>query len=334
MENGCLVPDWFDGPVIPADLFHDKEDTDVDTGDQQAVDDAEYDDGSSTDSEWSDDSKFKDIKSGERGGQGRANEFLNCSKFFDSSSGSTNQRGVPFSRRWIKRYSIGSNTVIESLCSLAQRRRVEEDDYSFEVNDEDYPSYEDSDESVEDDGDFYCEEIYGYFPHDTYCDKYWSCDNGTATLKECGNGLMFDGRNNRIESCNYDYIVPCGDRKRKGNSTQETDGFVCEDQDDSIASFGHYTRHPHPTDCRNFFVCVSGKPRALGCEKGQVFSAEHLVCKKARHVPGWYRGLLQEQQQGLRIRRGGFGFRRVVLFIRCLLERRPPFPTNSVAEPP
>ncbi|KAG1671211.1 Cuticle protein 16.8 [Nymphon striatum] len=56
MENGCLVPDWFDGPVIPADLFHDKEDTDVDTGDQQAVDDAEYDDGSSTDSEWSDDS--------------------------------------------------------------------------------------------------------------------------------------------------------------------------------------------------------------------------------------------------------------------------------------
>ncbi|KAG1655211.1 Serine proteinase stubble [Nymphon striatum] len=56
MENGCLVPNWFDGPVIPADLFHDKEDTDVDTGDQQAVDDAEYDDGSSTDSEWSDDS--------------------------------------------------------------------------------------------------------------------------------------------------------------------------------------------------------------------------------------------------------------------------------------
>ncbi|KAG1681964.1 Neprilysin-1 [Nymphon striatum] len=62
MENGCLVPNWFDGPVIPADLFHDKEDTDVDTGDQQAVDDAEYDDGSSTDSEWSDDS-VQNIKS-------------------------------------------------------------------------------------------------------------------------------------------------------------------------------------------------------------------------------------------------------------------------------
>ncbi|KAG1673326.1 hypothetical protein GQR58_015644 [Nymphon striatum] len=60
MENGCLVPDWFDGPVIPADLFHDKEDTDVDTGDQQAVDDAEYDDGSSTDSEWSDESVESD----------------------------------------------------------------------------------------------------------------------------------------------------------------------------------------------------------------------------------------------------------------------------------
>ncbi|KAG1654102.1 hypothetical protein GQR58_025199 [Nymphon striatum] len=56
----ALFVGWFDGPVIPADLFHDKEDTDVETEDQQAVDDAEYDDGSSTDSEWSDDSVESD----------------------------------------------------------------------------------------------------------------------------------------------------------------------------------------------------------------------------------------------------------------------------------
>lgn len=24
------------------------------------------------------------------------------------------------------------------------------------------------------------------------CDKYYSCENGTATLKICGNGLVFD----------------------------------------------------------------------------------------------------------------------------------------------
>ena len=60
MEDGCLVPDWFDGPVIPADIFHDKQDTDLDTADPQAVDGDEYDDGSSTDSEWSDDSVESD----------------------------------------------------------------------------------------------------------------------------------------------------------------------------------------------------------------------------------------------------------------------------------
>ena len=60
MEDGCLVPDWFDGTVIPADIFRDKQDTDLDTADRQAVDGDEYDDGSSTDSEWSDDSVESD----------------------------------------------------------------------------------------------------------------------------------------------------------------------------------------------------------------------------------------------------------------------------------
>lgn len=95
------------------------------------------------------------------------------------------------------------------IAAFAQRGRQDE-----EFEDSDY-SYEESDED-EGASEFYCEELYGYFGHDTYCDKYWSCDNGTETLKECGNGLMFDTRDNRVESCNYDYIVPCGTRNKKG----------------------------------------------------------------------------------------------------------------------
>ena len=60
MEYGCLVHDWFDGPVIQADPFRDTQDTDIDTADPQAVDGAEYDDCPSTDSEWSDDSVESD----------------------------------------------------------------------------------------------------------------------------------------------------------------------------------------------------------------------------------------------------------------------------------
>jgi hypothetical protein len=66
MENGCFVPDWFEGPLMPADLFHDKPDVEEETADQQAVGDAvvgaEYDDDSSTDSEWSDDSVESDTE--------------------------------------------------------------------------------------------------------------------------------------------------------------------------------------------------------------------------------------------------------------------------------
>ena len=33
---------------------------------------------------------------------------------------------------------------------------------------------------------------FGFFPHHKSCDKYYSCENGTASLKICGNGLVFD----------------------------------------------------------------------------------------------------------------------------------------------
>lgn len=40
--------------------------------------------------------------------------------------------------------------------------------------------------------DYNCPDRFGFFPHHKSCDKYYSCENGTATLKVCGNGLVFD----------------------------------------------------------------------------------------------------------------------------------------------
>ncbi|KAG1683378.1 Methyltransferase-like protein 24 [Nymphon striatum] len=104
MENGCLVPDWFDGPVIPADLFHDKEDTDVDTGDQQAVDDAEYDDGSSTDSEWSDDSVERQSNMESHG-----SSFMNFPYFDDDDDDDDDESNI---------VDILEVNFIERRCSL------------------------------------------------------------------------------------------------------------------------------------------------------------------------------------------------------------------------
>lgn len=61
---------------------------------------------------------------------------------------------------------------------------------------------------------FNCPKDNGFYAHDSYCDKYWKCENGRAELKLCGNGLAFDDtdlKNNR-ENCDYLYNIECGDR--------------------------------------------------------------------------------------------------------------------------
>lgn len=82
---------------------------------------------------------------------------------------------------------------------------------------------------------FQCAEDFGFYPHVKSCDKYWACDNGkfftifikiiiklfytgTATLKTCGNGLVFDDSDTRRENCAYPFSVDCGDRSDLGNA--------------------------------------------------------------------------------------------------------------------
>lgn len=63
---------------------------------------------------------------------------------------------------------------------------------------------------------FNCPEKTGFFPHAKSCDKYYSCENGTAILKTCGNGLVFDDSDYMRENCAYPFSVECGDRTDMG----------------------------------------------------------------------------------------------------------------------
>ena len=65
-----------------------------------------------------------------------------------------------------------------------------------------------------------------------------------------------------------------------------TDGFVCAEGGESDQP-GHYTRHPHPTDCRKFYVCIDGVARAYGCSFGTVFNTDTLQCDEPENVQGW-----------------------------------------------
>lgn len=57
---------------------------------------------------------------------------------------------------------------------------------------------------------YQCPDSFGYFRHHKSCDKYWACENGTSTLKLCGNGLMFDDSDSKRENCAYPFSVDCG----------------------------------------------------------------------------------------------------------------------------
>lgn len=60
-----------------------------------------------------------------------------------------------------------------------------------------------------------CPEKHGEqtYPHPDYCDQFYLCTNGTLTLEQCGNGLLYDGKGAAYHHCNYHWAVDCGSRK-------------------------------------------------------------------------------------------------------------------------
>lgn len=60
-----------------------------------------------------------------------------------------------------------------------------------------------------------CPELHGVqvYPHATSCDQFYLCINGSLTLEDCPNGLLFDGLGEVTHFCRYNWQVECGDRK-------------------------------------------------------------------------------------------------------------------------
>jgi len=183
--------------------------------------------------------------------------------------------------------------------------------------------------------DFTCpDEFAGFYPHLISCDKYWSCSEGVAELKTCGNGLAFLDTDETftLEQCAELHLVECGERTeleppistrncprlygtfadpedcgvfwkcmdgksnryncppglaydqvsrgcRWADEVPECSGpqivvdeeggeFVCP----AGAAAGTFTKHAHPADCRQYFLCIGGIPREYGCPLGTVFN--------------------------------------------------------------
>lgn len=60
-----------------------------------------------------------------------------------------------------------------------------------------------------------CPEQHGVqaYAHPESCNLFFLCTNGTLTVEQCENGLLFDGKGAVYHHCNYHWAVQCGERK-------------------------------------------------------------------------------------------------------------------------
>ena len=95
----------------------------------------------------------------------------------------------------------------------------------------------------------------------------------------CAPGLAYDD-SDRV--CKWaDQVTRCKELMKE----EEKDSvFTCPDS----TQRGIYSKHPHPQDCRQYFVCIGGSAREYGCPLGSVFKItqnQDGVCADPGDVP-------------------------------------------------
>lgn len=117
----------------------------------------------------------------------------------------------------------------------------------------------------------YCPEKFGEqaYAHPELCDHFFLCVNGTLTLEQCENGLIFTGKGGVHNHCayNWDFKNECGDRFYDPKPIQNG---ICE------FAFGIYEESPA---CSTSYIkCEYGIPNQLPCDKGLVYDERIHGC--------------------------------------------------------
>jgi len=107
-----------------------------------------------------------------------------------------------------------------------------------------------------------CPRLWGTFEDPEDCGVFWKCQDGKANRYECPPGLAYSAESH---SCLWISEVP--ECSFKTVPIDETEEFACPLDTPS----GAFTKHAHPLDCRQFFLCIGGIPREQGCPLGEVF---------------------------------------------------------------
>ncbi|XP_066994277.2 protein obstructor-E isoform X2 [Anabrus simplex] len=127
----------------------------------------------------------------------------------------------------------------------------------------------------------HCPRLYGIFPDETKCDVFWNCWNGEASRYQCSPGLGYDPQ---ARVCMWaDQVPECRVDEVAG-------GFSNCPAAGELVNSGSFSRHPHPEDCRKYYVCMEGSAREYGCPIGTVFKIGDSDgtgnCEDPEDVPG------------------------------------------------
>lgn len=142
-----------------------------------------------------------------------------------------------------------------------------------------------------------CPRKYGMFSDPASCSRFIHCVDGQAFPTECAPSLVFNPKNG---NCDWPENVPSS-----SCTTESILGFTCPSIDELIVATNQdisyakhmkefslhvQSRHPHPSDCAKFYVCVYGHskrvPRELSCEYGLVYNSESGECDEPKSVTG------------------------------------------------
>jgi len=123
----------------------------------------------------------------------------------------------------------------------------------------------------------------GAFAHQTDCDKYYLCNNGTATLFSCQEGLYYDID---LKVCNFAEFVDCTGRVTPAPTTTTTQAPtqppVTGDYEFECPSAGG--AFPHDIYCEKYFICVNNEATEKTCPEGQLYDLKYDGCNFAELV--------------------------------------------------
>ncbi|XP_022816847.1 probable chitinase 10 [Spodoptera litura] len=121
--------------------------------------------------------------------------------------------------------------------------------------------------------------IHYLLPHETDCDKFYSCSRGRKILMPCTSGMCFDYT---IQRCGNPFLVNC----TSGSTTSVLAPIPIADDLPSVellpngcpVNFSYNYRIPHESDCKLHYHCQFGEKIEMQCDYGLLYDYRHMAC--------------------------------------------------------